>query len=72
MNRPPFMPDAATLIARLPDMGEALHSARIELVRHQTVKSLDQCVARVKAAEQTLTHLRRALLADQELARDFD
>jgi hypothetical protein len=58
------MPDAASLIARLPDMADSIHNAAIDLVRHQTVESLDQCVARVKAAEQTLTHLRRALLAD--------
>ena len=72
MNRPPYMPDAASLVARLPDMGEALHNACIALVRHQTVQSLDQCVARIKAAEQTLTHLRKALVADQELDHDFD
>ena len=69
MNRPPYMPDAASLIARLHDMGDSIHAACIDLVRHQSVESLDQCVMRVKAAEQTLTHLRKALIADLELAR---
>jgi hypothetical protein len=40
MNRPPYMPEAASLIARLPDMGSALHDSCIDLVREQTVEAV--------------------------------
>ncbi len=50
MNRPPYTPDAASLIASLPDMGDSIHAACIDLVRHQTVEACDKLIARVKTA----------------------
>lgn len=64
MNRPPYMPDAASLIAHLPDMGSALHDSCIALVREQTVEAVDALLSRLKAAEHSLVHLRKALIAE--------
>lgn len=72
MNRPPFMADAASLIARIPDMGDSIHDGAIDLVREQTLEACDKLIARVKTAETSLVHLRRALLADRDPARVRD
>ena len=63
-------PDAAALIARLNDMSDSINIGCIELHRHQSIDKVDALLARVKTAEQTLIHIRKALLHDQEVRRD--
>jgi len=72
MNRPPYMPESASLIAHLPDMGSALHDSCIDLVREQTVGAVDALLSRLKAAEHSLVHLRKALVADGDPAHVRD
>jgi hypothetical protein len=65
-------PDASAIISRLPDMGNSIHDGAIDLAREQTLEACDKLIARVKTAETSLVHLRKALIVDQELARDLD
>ena len=46
-------------------MGSALHDSCIDLVREQTVEAVDALLSRLKAAEHSLVHLRKALIAEE-------
>ena len=54
-------PDASTIIAHLPDLGESLNSAAIDLAQDCNIESIDAMLARLKGAESSLMHLRRSL-----------
>jgi hypothetical protein len=55
-------PDANSIIKHLPDLGESLHNAAIDLARDCTVERIDAMLARLKGAETSLVHLRRKLM----------
>jgi hypothetical protein len=54
-------PDISAMRARLPDLGESLHNAAIDLARDCTVERCDEMLARLKGAETSVAHLRRSL-----------
>lgn len=64
MNRSPYMPDAASLIARLPDMGAALDAALCELGKDMTVDRIDQALMKLKGAEHSLVAMRRVKIEE--------
>jgi len=53
--------NAESMRARLPNLGESLHTAAIELNRDLTIERIDLMMAWLKGAESSLMHLRRAL-----------
>ena len=61
-------PEASAMIARLPDLGEALRTSAIDLAKDPTLPRIDEMLARIKGAENSLMHLRRKL--KQEAQRD--
>lgn len=48
----------------LPDLGESLHAAAVDLARDCTVERIDRMLARLRGAETSLLHLRRGLAAE--------
>jgi len=52
---------APFLIGHLIDMGEALNTACQDLARDCTLPRIDEMLHRIKGAETSLLHLRRAL-----------
>jgi len=60
--RPPILPDLDAMRARLPDLGESLHNAAIDLGRDLTLERVDEYMARLKGAQTNMTHMRRALV----------
>ena len=60
-----YGPNLGTLTENLIPMGESLHDACIALADDCTVIRIDGLVSRLKTAEQTLSHLRRALIAER-------
>lgn len=54
--------DANSMIKCLPDLGESLHNAAIDLSRDCTLDRVDLMLARIKGAEACLVHLRKALV----------
>jgi hypothetical protein len=57
-------PDIAAMCARLPDLGESLNNAAVDLSRDITVERVDEMLVWLKGAESSLVHLRRALAED--------
>jgi hypothetical protein len=57
-------PDISAMRKHLPDMGESLHNAAIDLARDCTTERCDQMLARLKGAETSLMHLRRKLMQE--------
>jgi len=53
-----------TMRRNLVDMGECLNTAAVDLARACTLDRVDLMLARIKGAETTLVHLRRALIAE--------
>ena len=49
----------------LPDLGQALNTAALELARDLTLERLDMMLARVKSAQDNLTQLRKSLVAER-------
>ena len=60
-----YGPSVQTMTSNLPDLGESLHNAAIDLSRDCTLDRVDLMLARVKGAETTLVHLRKALIAER-------
>ena len=60
-----YQPSIESLASHLPDLGESLLTAAIDLSRDCTVERVDLMLARIKGAETNLTHLRRALIAER-------
>jgi len=58
-------PSAESLISHLPDMGESLNTAAVDLHRDCSLEGVDLMLARIKGAKTTMVHLRRALAAEQ-------
>jgi len=54
--------DAGRIIKSLPDLGESLQSAAIDLSRDCTLDRVDLMLSRLKGAEACLVNLRKALL----------
>ena len=48
----------------LPDLGESLNNAAIDLAKDCTIPRIDEMLARIKGAETSLLHLRRGLAAE--------
>jgi hypothetical protein len=65
-------PSIETLIAHLPDLGESLHTAAVNLAHDCSLARVDLMLAQLETGKQSLVHLRKALVADQELQRDCD
>ena len=57
-------PDSGNMIKYLPDLGESLHNAAIDLANDCTLAHVDEMLARLKGAETGLQHLRRSLAAE--------
>ena len=57
-----YRPDADAMRLRLPDLGESLHNAAVELGRDLTPDRCDQFAARLQTALDFTRHLRRALV----------
>jgi len=45
----------------LPDLGESLHAAAVDLARDCSLEHVDKMLSRLKGAETSLLHLRRSL-----------
>jgi hypothetical protein len=57
-------PGISAMRKHLPDMGESLHNAAIDLARDCTTERCDQMLARLKGAETSLMHLRQKLMQE--------
>ena len=57
-----YGPNLGTLTDNLPNVGESLRDACLALAADCTIIRLDELVARLKTAEQSLTRLRLAML----------
>lgn len=64
LQRRLYAPSAATLRENLPAMGESLSAACLALSDDCSIERCDELSMRLKAGEQTLSHLRRALIAE--------
>ena len=60
-----FAPDIDAMRHSLPDVGESLSNACLELERELTLERLDELLNRFSAAQQNLVHLRKALAIEQ-------
>jgi hypothetical protein len=54
-----------TIGASLPDIGSSLDTACCELSRDLSLDKLDRLAARLNAAQTSLQHLRKAMIAEQ-------
>jgi hypothetical protein len=66
VNRPPYWPDLGSMRLRLPDLGESLHAAAVDLGRNLTLDRCDMMLDRLRGAENSVRHLRQRLA--EELA----
>ena len=60
-----FTPDIDAMRHNLPDLGESLHTAAVDLARDCSLERVDLMLARIKGAETSLVHLRKALISEQ-------
>ena len=60
-------PDTSTMIKNLPSLGESLHNTACDLARDCTLPRIDEMLQRIKGAEASLLHLRRALAEQQPM-----
>jgi hypothetical protein len=60
-----YQPNLDAMRNSLPDLGQSLNVAAIDLARDCTVERLDLLLARLQGAETALVHLRKALIADK-------
>jgi hypothetical protein len=60
-----YQPDIESMRRSLPDLGESLHTAAIELSRDCSVERVDLMITRLKGAESGLVHLRKALAVER-------
>jgi hypothetical protein len=60
-----YQPNFEAMRCSLPDLGESLHNAAIDLSHDCTLERLDQMLARIKSAESNLVHLRKALVTSR-------
>ena len=60
-----YQPSIESQASHLPDLGESLHTAAIDLSRDCTLERVDLMLARIKGAEATLVHLRKALAVEE-------
>jgi len=60
-----YQPDISVMRKNLPDMCESLHNATIDLSRDCSLDRVDLMLAKVKGAETSLVHLRRALIVEK-------
>lgn len=58
-------PSAETLIKHLPDLGESLNTAAVDLAHDCTLERVDLMLARIKGAETSLVHLRKAMVSEK-------
>jgi hypothetical protein len=58
-----YAPSIGSLISHLPDLGESLHHAAVDLSLDCTVQRVDLLLARLQGSETALVHLRKALIA---------
>jgi len=54
-------PDLDAMWKRLPDLGESLNTAALDLAHDLDLEKIDTFLAKLKGAETSLMHLRRAL-----------
>jgi hypothetical protein len=59
-----YQANADAIRARLPDLGESLRNAAIDLACDCTLARVDEMLASIKGAETLLLHLRRGLAAE--------
>jgi hypothetical protein len=60
-----YGPNLGTLTDNLPNMGESLQAACLTLANDCTLARIDELVSRLKTAEQTITRLRLAMIAER-------
>jgi hypothetical protein len=59
-----YAPSAASMQENLPAMGDSLSATCLDLSRDCSLDRLDQLAARLKAAQTSLIHLRKALVQE--------
>jgi hypothetical protein len=57
-------PSVENMIASLPDLGDSLNTAAVDLAHDCTLERVDMMLSRIKGAESSLIHLRKALAAE--------
>lgn len=60
-----YQPSIESQASHLHDLGEALHTAAIDLSRDCSLDRLDRFSAQLNAAQTSLQHLRKALAAKE-------
>lgn len=65
LQRMLYAPSAESLRSNLPDMGQSLQAACSALADDCSIERCDELSMRLKAGEQTLSHLRRALISEK-------
>jgi hypothetical protein len=56
-----YQPDLGDIKRRLPDMGESLHNAAVDLGKNLSLDRCDEMLDRLRGAEHSVRHLRRVL-----------
>ncbi len=59
-----YQPDISMMRNSLPDLGESLHTAAIDLERDCTLERLDGLAAKLNSAYTSLQHLRKAMVQE--------
>lgn len=65
LQRMLYAPSAESIRGNLPSMADALQTACLELSRDCSIARCDELSARLKAAQTSLQHLRRALISER-------
>ena len=60
-----YGPSVSSMREHLPDLGESLNTAAVDLARDCSLERVDLMLARIKGAETNLTHLRKALISER-------
>ena len=60
-----YQPNIDAIRNSLPDLGEALHIAAVDLSRDCSLERVDQMLARLNSAQSNLQHLRKAMVAER-------
>ena len=57
-------PSIDSLIARLPDLGESIRNAAVDLSDNCTLEGVDALLSRLQTATTSLVHLRKAMTTE--------
>lgn len=60
-----YQPNIEAMISHLPEAGESLHTAAVDLSRDFSLERIDRFISMIKGAENNLVHLRKAIVREQ-------